>query len=69
MNNEEIAEELIKRFGIMRTMLFSEMASVMYDMMYEDVIKRDLEDICDLDFDRDWWREEFIKLHRILTDN
>lgn len=71
MNNSEIELELMQRFGLEKTVYFCEMASIMYDMMHKDVMKRhhdNLElglfkdDICDYNFDADWWKNKHVEL-------
>lgn len=63
MNNSEIEIELLQRFGLEKTVTFCEMASVMYEMMHRDVMKRHFkDDVCDYDFDAQWWNDKHVEL-------
>ena len=63
MNNDEIELELIQRFGLDKTIMFCEMVSIMFDMMYAHAITyKDEDDVCDYDFDRDWWKDKHNEL-------
>ena len=63
MNNSEIEVALIQRFGLEKTIYFCEMASVMYQMMHNDVMKRHFkDDVCDYSFDAQWWHDKHVEL-------
>lgn len=63
MNNSEIEVALIQRFGLEKTIYFCEMASVMYEMMYKDVMSRHFkDDVCDYSFDAQWWKDKGVEL-------
>jgi hypothetical protein len=66
MNNAEIEEALIERFGLQRTIEFSEMVAVMYNMLFEHALTYTPEDPCDYDYDREWWyskHEEYKRMN------
>lgn len=58
MNNLDIEKQLIKKFGAERTINFCEMVSVMFDMMYLESKRLNLDKENDYDFDRDWWKDK-----------
>lgn len=58
MNNLDIEKQLIKKFGAERTIDFCEMVSVMFDMMYLESKRLNLDKENDYDFDRDWWKDK-----------
>ena len=62
MNNSDIESELMRRFGLEKTMMFAEMAGVMFDMLYKHAITYTPEEPCDFEFDRDWWTERHTEL-------
>lgn len=71
MNNNDIELALIQKFGIKKTVIFCELATVMYDMLYTDwcknhPISKDHEplpfDYTELDYERDCWKESYERL-------
>lgn len=65
MNNSEIELELMQSFGLDKTVTFAEMVSVMYDLLYKDTVSRNAEDMCDYDYDRDWWKKKYTELKKL----
>lgn len=64
MNNSEIELELMLKFGLDKVVIFAEMASVMYDMLYKDVQSRNIDDVCEYDYERNWWKKKHIELKK-----
>ena len=58
MLNEPLFEKLSSKFGEDKMILFSEMLSHMYTLIYID----NPADCAECQFERDWWEKRYIEL-------
>jgi hypothetical protein len=61
MYNKEILNELVRQFGEDATILFCKMESVKNDMLFNSLVDLSAEPN-ELSFERDWWKENGVKL-------
>ena len=62
MINQDVEKVLSNRFGREKLVIFAEMVSVMFDILHKGVIKRDIDDACDYDYEAMWWAKRFVEL-------
>lgn len=55
MYNQELVNKLVEQFGKEEIAKFAEIVSVMYDIKYNAC--KDLDGLCEFDYERDWWLE------------
>jgi len=72
MNNQKILDYLRKEFGLTKTAEFSEMASIMFDMMSKQAIANGLSngecDDFDYGYDSIWWKSKYEDLKSKLNE-
>lgn len=55
MYNQDLVDKLVEQFGKEEIAKFAEIVSVMYDIKYNAC--KDLDGLCEFDYERDWWLE------------
>jgi hypothetical protein len=55
MYNQELVNKLVEQFGKEEIAKFAEIVSIMYDIKYN--VCKDLDSLCEFDYERDWWLE------------
>lgn len=55
MYNQKLVDKLVEQFGKEEITKFAEIVSVMYDIKYNAC--KDLDGLCEFDYERDWWLE------------
>lgn len=58
MNNSEIELELLQHYGLEKTIAFCEMTSFMYKLLYDDCKKTNPAEVCDFDYEVEWWAKK-----------
>ncbi len=62
MYNQEILDQIMKKFGLQDTIRFCEMESFKNKLLYEDCVsKGDCEPI-EYEFEQDWWWKQATRL-------
>ena len=62
MYNQELVDKLVEQFGKEEIAKFAEIVSVMYDIKYNAC--KDLDGLCEFDYERDWWLEASVTLKK-----
>jgi len=60
MYNQQLVDKLVEQFGKEEIAKFAEIVSVMYDIKYNAC--KDLDGLCEFDYERDWWLETSVTL-------
>ncbi len=68
MKNSEIELELLNKYGLEKTILYCEMTSYMYGLMYEDIMEVQPKLNLDFafDYEANWWKEKHDELIKIM---
>jgi len=72
MYNELLVNELVKKYGIERTISYCEMKSHECGMIYDECHKegnRPYEEYMDFGYDRMWWNEKSYELKQITYND
>lgn len=62
MYNQKLVDKLVEQFGKEEIAKFAEIVSVMYDIKYNAC--KDLDGLCEFDYERDWWLETSVTLKK-----
>jgi hypothetical protein len=62
MYNQQLVDKLVEQFGKEEIAKFAEIVSVMYDIKYNAC--KDLDGLCEFDYERDWWLEASVTLKK-----
>jgi hypothetical protein len=62
MYNQQLVNKLVEQFGKEEIAKFAEIVSVMYDIKYNAC--KDLDGLCEFDYERDWWLEASVTLKK-----
>lgn len=67
MLNNVLYKELEKKYGRNKMLIFADMISEMYGLLYIDVMLNEKDhSLTEFDFERDWWIKKYGEL--IITD-
>jgi hypothetical protein len=62
MYNKDILDELVRKFGEEKTIIFCKMEAVKNAMLYDGAEQKHLPEPNEWGFERDWWAENAKKL-------
>ena len=62
MYNKDILDELVKQFGVEKTIILCKMEAVKNGMLYDGAEQKHLPEPNEWEFERDWWAENAQKL-------
>ena len=62
MYNEEFLQKVLHEHGVKQAIIFCELESKKYSMMYDNVDFGDNISISELEYERDWWAERAERL-------
>jgi len=58
MYNKDVLDTLIREFGVENAILYCKMESRKNDLLYEDALNRGMIGSCEIEYERDWWKDE-----------
>ena len=69
MLNNDLYKEMERKYGKNKMLLFADMVSEMYGILYIDEMLNPLDNpLSEFDYERDWWVTRYVELSKELSE-